>query len=98
MKKFIVYSFMFGIICFCLSARAEQIQERETIAQISTLTALIEGIYDGPTTYAELKKWGDIGIGTFNQLDGEMIAVDGMNQKAAQNVFKAFNKRHQSGK
>jgi len=48
-----------------------------SIYQISTLAALKEGVYDGRTTFGELKEHGDFGMGTLNGLDGEMIAVDG---------------------
>ena len=47
------------------------------IFQVSTLNALVEGLYEGEITYGELKEHGDFGIGTFNALDGEMIAFDG---------------------
>uniref|UniRef100_B3EJ86 Alpha-acetolactate decarboxylase n=1 Tax=Chlorobium phaeobacteroides (strain BS1) TaxID=331678 RepID=B3EJ86_CHLPB len=47
------------------------------IFQVSTVNALIEGLYDGEISYGELRKHGDFGIGTFNALDGEMIAFDG---------------------
>lgn len=47
------------------------------IFQVSTVNALIEGLYDGEISYGELRKHGDFGIGTFNALDGEMIALDG---------------------
>ena len=51
--------------------------DRETVHQISILSALLEGQYDGLTSFAELKKYGDTGIGTFEGLDGEMIELDG---------------------
>ena len=35
------------------------------------------GLYDGVVTYGELKQYGDFGIGTFEGLDGEMVALDG---------------------
>jgi len=47
------------------------------VFQVSTVNALIEGLYDGEINYGELGKHGDFGIGTFNALDGEMIAFDG---------------------
>lgn len=46
--------------------------------QAGVLTALMEGVFEGDTSFAELKKHGDMGIGTFNGLDGEMAAVDGV--------------------
>ncbi len=50
---------------------------RETIYQVSTIRALQENAYDGTTTVGMLRRRGDIGIGTFNALDGEMILLDG---------------------
>ena len=47
------------------------------IFQNSTINALLEGVYDGSMTYGELRQHGDFGLGTFNALDGEMIAFDG---------------------
>jgi len=47
------------------------------VFQNSTINALLEGVYDGSITYGELRRHGDFGLGTFNALDGEMIAVDG---------------------
>lgn len=49
----------------------------DSIYQASTIDALLVGIYDGSTTFADLKRNGDFGIGTFDALDGEMIALDG---------------------
>lgn len=43
----------------------------------SPINALLEGFYSDEITIASLKEKGDFGIGTFNQLDGELIALDG---------------------
>jgi acetolactate decarboxylase len=51
--------------------------EPPTLYQVSTISALKEGRYHGPTTFDTLKRHGDFGLGTLNALDGEMIAVDG---------------------
>lgn len=48
-----------------------------TIFQVSTSTALVEGVYQGCVSVAEIKKHGDFGLGTFDSLDGEGIMVDG---------------------
>ena len=47
------------------------------VFQNSTVNALLEGVYDGSLTYGELRRHGDFGLGTFNALDGEMVAFDG---------------------
>ena len=51
--------------------------DRDVLYQTSTINALLEGVYDGDVTFKELHKYGDIGIGTFDCLDGEMIGLDG---------------------
>ncbi|ADL50677.1 acetolactate decarboxylase [Clostridium cellulovorans] len=51
--------------------------DREIISQVSTLNSLMAGNYDGIDSVDILKKTGDIGLGTFEGLDGEMIVVDG---------------------
>ena len=47
------------------------------VYQTSTMAALLDGIYDGDLTIAELLTHGDFGLGTFNHLDGEMVVLDG---------------------
>jgi acetolactate decarboxylase len=38
----------------------------------------VDGIYEGSLSIAELLEHGDFGVGTFNQLDGEMIVNEGV--------------------
>jgi acetolactate decarboxylase len=45
--------------------------------QASTIGALLDGSFEGDLTFEELGERGDLGLGTLNGLDGEMIAVDG---------------------
>lgn len=51
--------------------------EPQVLFQASTIGALLDGGYDGDVTFAELAGHGDLGLGTLNALDGEMIALDG---------------------
>jgi acetolactate decarboxylase len=51
--------------------------QRETLTQISTIDAILNGVYDGVMTIGDLKQYGDFGIGTFEALDGEMVELDG---------------------
>jgi len=53
---------------------AEQVQH--TLYQVSTATALVEGIYKGAVQVATLREHGNMGLGTFEGLDGEMVVVD----------------------
>jgi acetolactate decarboxylase len=45
--------------------------------QVSTSGALVEGLYQGAITVGDLRRHGDTGLGTFEDLDGELIMVDG---------------------
>ncbi|WP_409455375.1 acetolactate decarboxylase [Proteus vulgaris] len=47
-----------------------------TIYQNSLMSSLIAGVYDSDVTIADLLKHGDFGLGTFEQLDGELVAFD----------------------
>lgn len=64
---------VFNLIISC----SAPIKNNQSIYQISTINALLEGYYDGETTIGSLKKKGNFGIGTFNNLDGELLAIDG---------------------
>src|SRR3954454_278585 len=59
--------------------RVDLHEEREphVLFQASTIGALLDGAYEGDLTFAELAEHGDLGLGTLNGLDGEMIALDG---------------------
>jgi acetolactate decarboxylase len=48
-----------------------------TLYQVSTATALVQGIYQGAVRVGTLREHGDLGLGTFEDLDGEMGVVDG---------------------
>jgi acetolactate decarboxylase len=45
--------------------------------QTSLMSALTAGFYEAETTYGQIRKYGDFGLGTFNDLDGEMVGFDG---------------------
>jgi acetolactate decarboxylase len=53
-------------------------EDRDVLYQVSTIDALIQGVFDGIEPIGEIRKHGDFGIGTFNALDGEMIVLDGI--------------------
>lgn len=53
------------------------IAEEGVLYQLSTIQALMEGVYDGAAPVDGLKTRGDMGIGTFAGLDGEMVVLDG---------------------
>jgi len=52
--------------------------EQHSMFQVSTSGALVEGVYQGCVSVADLLRHGDFGLGTFDSLDGEMIVLDGV--------------------
>jgi acetolactate decarboxylase len=41
------------------------------------VNALVEGIYEQKIPFTEVKRHGDFSLGTFDNLDGEMVMLDG---------------------
>jgi acetolactate decarboxylase len=52
-------------------------ENTDRVYQYSLFTALANSIYDGTLTVAGVKTKGDMGLGTYNGLDGEMIVNNG---------------------
>ena len=42
--------------------------------QVSTISSLLAGGYDGATTIGEMLRHGNFGLGTFNGVAGETVA------------------------
>lgn len=51
--------------------------DHHSLFQVSTSGAVVRGLYQGCVTVADLRRHGDLGLGTFEDLDGEMILIDG---------------------
>lgn len=56
--------------------------DKSYIYQTGTINSLLEAVYDGDLSIAELKKHGNFGIGAFNSIDGEMIVHEGICYRA----------------
>ena len=65
-----------GVVA-CLWAAGCAGPSRNTVYQTSTIDALLAGVYDGDLTLRELRARGDFGIGTYDNLDGEMVLLNG---------------------
>lgn len=50
---------------------------KDVLYQVATLSSLQMGGFDGVLPVRELRQHGDIGIGTFDGVNGEMIVLDG---------------------
>ena len=61
----------------CAAATYTPSTSRTSSFRRRRIGALLDGAYDGDVSVDELAAHGDLGLGTFNALDGEMIALDG---------------------
>ena len=61
-----------SLFCFGCSTTT-----RNTVTQTSTIDALLAGLYDGNISCRQLLKYGNLGIGTFDRLEGEMVIING---------------------
>ncbi len=51
--------------------------DRDVLYQVSAMSLLQNGSFDGIVTAGDLKQHGDFGLGTFEGLNGEMIVLNG---------------------
>ncbi len=65
-----------GLALTCLIAACVR-TPLNTVNQVSTIDALLAGSYEGQISIEKLLTFGNFGIGTFDNLDGEMIVLDG---------------------
>jgi acetolactate decarboxylase len=60
------------------TALADYLQvSHSTLFQVSTSVALVQGVYQGAVRIGTLREHGDHGLGTFENIDGEMVVIDG---------------------
>ncbi|MCF7976024.1 MAG: acetolactate decarboxylase, partial [Phycisphaerae bacterium] len=69
---------LYLLVCVCLLAGCQTIPVTNTVTQYSTIDALLAGAYDGVASCGDVLEYGDLGIGTFDKLDGEMVVLDGV--------------------
>ena len=67
-----------GVSAVVTAALARYLEKPiHTIFQVSTSGALVAGVYESEVSVRTLLEHGDFGLGTFADLDGEMVVVDG---------------------
>lgn len=59
-------------------SQAADLLKTPALVQIGVIDALLAGGYDGSVPVGGLPRLGDIGLGTFDALDGEMVVLDGV--------------------
>jgi acetolactate decarboxylase len=66
-----------NLLLLTLCACRSNFSDADVLSQVSTIDALLDGVYDGTVSCGELKQLGNFGIGTFDALEGEMVVLDG---------------------
>lgn len=74
MKKIFLTVLLSAFVVFASMASGNV---SDKLFQVALLQSLMQGEYDGVITVKELKTYGDTGIGTFQSVNGELIALDG---------------------
>ena len=69
--KRLIFQTLLLVLLGCSGTKTQE------LVQISTIDALLQGVYDGNTSLQTLSENGNFGIGTLNGLDGELILLDG---------------------
>ena len=66
----------FVLVCALILSVGCASTQPDTITQYSFIDAILAGAYDGQAECSAILKHGDLGIGTFDGLDGEMVVLD----------------------
>ena len=54
-----------------------QYRPEADLFQVSTLGALVDGVFEGAYPIGLLRRQGNFGVGTYDGIDGEMVVLDG---------------------
>lgn len=73
----------FVMLACMIALSAQAGDDRDTLYQVSTIDALLTGVYDPLASIRDVLPHGDVGLGTFADLDGELILLDGQVYQAA---------------
>ena len=76
-QKKIALAMMVGLLTGSVGYASPAAAERESLNQVALLQSLAQGYFGGTVTVRDMRALGDVGIGTFEGLNGEMIMLDG---------------------
>ncbi len=71
LRRFVAFLAIAALLPLCASATGK-------LLQVGTLPALAAGVFDGATTLEPIQRPESYGLGTFENLDGEMVVLDGV--------------------
>ncbi|HSF17521.1 MAG TPA: acetolactate decarboxylase [Vicinamibacteria bacterium] len=75
--RMVAYLLLASMLLVDGAASPEPGGRSDVLYQVSTLGELLVGNYDGRLSFRSLSGHGNFGLGTFDRLDGEMVAFDG---------------------
>ena len=76
-KKKLALALIAGLLTSSVGYASQSVAERESLNQVALLQSLAQGYFGGTVKVRDMRSLGDIGIGTFEGLNGEMIMLDG---------------------
>lgn len=79
---FVIYIFILFVITVSVGCVSGKQLGDEYVYQVSTIDSLKVGNFEGQTTLAEVLEYGYQGLGTVNDIDGEMIIYNGTAYRA----------------
>ncbi|MCG8552951.1 MAG: acetolactate decarboxylase [Desulfobacterales bacterium] len=80
MKKYLSVTLVAALVAFsvgCETTKKVQTKKIGTANQVGTAHALMIGAYQGQMTIERLRSYGDLGLGVAENLNGELIILDG---------------------
>lgn len=79
-RKIILISILLAslLAISAVSAGNVFIKNDDSMHQVSTMQTFMKGAYEGVVSVGEMKYNGDVGLGTFEGVNGEMIILDGV--------------------
>ncbi len=78
MKRYLVLTVLVAGAGLAGCSKPKPSPWQETMTQVSTYEALQAGRYQGQVAVSNLLEYGDVGLGTYDRLDGEMVVVSGV--------------------
>ncbi|SNS22729.1 acetolactate decarboxylase [Humidesulfovibrio mexicanus] len=72
-----IMQFVFSTILSLACLASAMAADTPALTQVGVIDALLAGGYEGAMSIERVRALGDIGLGTFDALDGEMVVLDG---------------------
>lgn len=75
------------VVCWAVAMASELPRQnaarQAALHQVGVIDALLAGDYRGGASIGDIRRLGDLGLGTFDGLDGEMVLLDGVARQVA---------------